>query len=179
MAMKLNPSVWSKGAVKSKTAPKVGHRAESGFTLVELMIVVVIIGVIAAVAIPAYKGSVMKSNRAMAKAALLDLAGRQEKYYSLYNNYAFDSSNTTLTTLGQQLYGAGSTATFPINVPGTGPTLYTIAAPTVTTANAAGTIPATFIFYAVPAGSQVGDQCGTFSINSAGQQSASGTGSCW
>lgn len=123
----------------------------------------------------------MKANRSSAKSALLDLAAREEKYYSLSNTYAFNSADTTLTTVGQQLYGSGSTITFPINVPGTGPTLYTISAPTVTAASntATSVTPATFSISAVPTGQQANDQCGTFTINSAGQQTVSGSGSCW
>lgn len=181
----LNSRKHSSPVERSNMASGYFHAAHPvrGFTLIELMIVVVIIGIIAAVAIPAYRGSIMKSNRSAAKAALLDLAGREEKYYSLANTYAPDANNAN--SLGVQLYGTGSTVTFPINVPATGKALYTISAPTVTaavpaTATTAGT-PATFTINAVPvAGTiQANDQCGTFTINSAGQQTVSGSGSCW
>jgi type IV pilus assembly protein PilE len=175
--MKLHPFVPSIQATRLATSKVTRRKSQHGFTLVELMVVVVIIGIIAAVAIPAYRGAVMKSNRSSAKAALLDLAAREEKYYTLANTYAFDSTNTTLTTIGAQLYGSGSTTTFPINVPGTGPTLYTIAAPSVTLAS--GATPASFTITATPVNSQANDQCGSFTINSAGQQTVSGTGSCW
>ncbi len=52
-----------------------------GFTLIEVMIVVVIIGILAAVVIPSYQDSVMKARRAEGKAALTDLANRMERYY--------------------------------------------------------------------------------------------------
>lgn len=52
-----------------------------GFTLIELMIAVVIIGILSAIVIPSYQDSVMKSRRAEGKAALTDLANRMERYY--------------------------------------------------------------------------------------------------
>ena len=51
-----------------------------GFTLVELMIVVVIVAILAGIAVPSYMSSVRKTRRADAKTALLDLAGREERY---------------------------------------------------------------------------------------------------
>jgi type IV pilus assembly protein PilE len=181
MTIKLNPFGTSIRRARFLTSSDSSRKSEVGFTLVELMVVVVIIGIIAGVAIPAYRGSIMKANRSAAKSALLDLAAREEKYYTLNNTYAFNSADTNLTTLAQQLYGSGTTSTFSssvvLNVPATGPTLYTIAAPTVVAATAA--TPTTFTITATPYGTQVGDQCGSFTINSAGQQTASGTGSCW
>ena len=49
-----------------------------GFTLVELMIVIVIVAILLAVAVPSYQNSVQKGRRADAKSALLDVANRQE-----------------------------------------------------------------------------------------------------
>ncbi|MBV8666851.1 MAG: type IV pilin protein [Burkholderiaceae bacterium] len=140
-----------------------------GFTMIELMIVLVVIGVLTAIALPSYKRSVMKSNRGAAKTALLDLAAREEKFFSLNNTY---SSAIT------DLYGAATTLTFPLNAPLSGTAQYTIAAPTVTAAT--GTTPATFSITATPTGSQVGDTCGSYTINSVGQQTVSGTATgCW
>lgn len=57
-------------------------RRQSGFTLIELMIVVVIVAVLAAVGLPSYQDYVLKSNRAVAKTKLLELAARQEQYFA-------------------------------------------------------------------------------------------------
>src|SRR3954469_13542635 len=64
------------------------RRAQCGFTLIELMITVAIIGILAAVAYPAYNSSVRKARRADAKTALLDLAQREERFMSTANTYS-------------------------------------------------------------------------------------------
>ena len=60
----------------------------SGFTLIELMITVAIVAIIAAVAIPSYTSYVDRGKRAEARTALLDIAARQERYYSNNRQYA-------------------------------------------------------------------------------------------
>jgi len=65
-----------------------------GFTLIELMIVVVIIGILAAIAYPAYTGYAQKARRSDAKHALLDMQLNQEKWRA--NNVTYSSSLTEL-----------------------------------------------------------------------------------
>ena len=60
---------------------------QNGFTLVELMITVAIVGILASIAIPSYQDSVMKSRRADAKAALLGLANTMERNFTTTNSY--------------------------------------------------------------------------------------------
>jgi len=60
----------------------------AGFTLVELLIVLAIISIIMLVAIPNYYEQVARGKRAEGKAFLLDLASRQERYYTQYSSYA-------------------------------------------------------------------------------------------
>lgn len=67
----------------------------SGFTLIELMIVVVIVGVLAMIALPAYQDYVRKSRRAEAIALMLDLQLNEEKFRANNPNYA-----STLAALG-------------------------------------------------------------------------------
>jgi type IV pilus assembly protein PilE len=58
-----------------------------GFTLVELMIVVAIVGILASVAIPSYQGSVIKSRRSDATGALFIMSNKMEQFFTENNTY--------------------------------------------------------------------------------------------
>ena len=75
-----------------------GRRSVTGFTLVELMVVVAIIGLLAAIAIPSYRDYVIRAQRTDGKSALLDLQARQERYFFSRNVYATDLSDLNYTT---------------------------------------------------------------------------------
>jgi type IV pilus assembly protein PilE len=63
---------------------------QRGVTLIELIVVVVIVGILAAIAVPSYRQYVVRSQRADGTAALLALATAQEKFYLQCNTYATD-----------------------------------------------------------------------------------------
>jgi type IV pilus assembly protein PilE len=63
------------------------NRRMQGFTLIEMMIVVAVIGILAAVAYPSYAEYVKRSNRSEGQALLSDTAAAQERYYSQNNRY--------------------------------------------------------------------------------------------
>ena len=78
---------------------KYASHSSKGFTLIELMIVVVILGILAAVAVPAYFNHILGSRQADAYHNMLDIKAAQELYYSLENEYAgpytpFATANT-------------------------------------------------------------------------------------
>jgi type IV pilus assembly protein PilE len=63
---------------------------QRGVTLIELVVVMIIVGILAAVAIPSYRNYILRSQRSDAKDALLALATQQEKFYLQCNTYADD-----------------------------------------------------------------------------------------
>jgi len=127
------------------------------------MIVVVIIAILAAIAYPSYVEHVRKSRRTDAKNALLDLAAREERFFSMNNAY----TNTPASL--------GYAGTFPADVQTSGTAYYKI---TVTAADATS-----FTATAAPAGAQAADKCGTYTINQLGAQGNTGnttaSSECW
>jgi type IV pilus assembly protein PilE len=71
-----------------KSKPSFDAARSAGFTLIELMTVLVIGTILATIAIPAYRGQIQKSRRTEARTALLDLAAREERYLSTNNTYS-------------------------------------------------------------------------------------------
>jgi len=143
------------------------HRTR-GFTLIELMVVVAIIAILAAIGYPAYTEQVARSRRADAKAALLEAAQWMEREFTVSGSYARkgDGSNLTNTELlAAPLQALGPTAQY-----------YTIGFAAAPTARA-------FSINMVPTGSMTNDKCGTLSVDQTGTRGVTGTGvtvaECW
>jgi type IV pilus assembly protein PilE len=153
----------------NRTASKFPAR-HLGFTLVELLIVVVIATILVAIAVPSYQAQVQKSRRTDARNALLDIAGREERYLSVANSYSALPTD--------------------VGYPGAAwPQLVTNGYYNVTVVTPdpayAGT-GASFVITATAAGIQTGDTaCFTFTVNQIGQQTAKTAGgvdnstTCW
>ncbi len=128
-----------------------------GVTLLELMIVVVIIGILAAIAYPSYRDVTTRAKRVEAKAALLKIATNQERFYLQNNSYTAD-----MTQLGFNadpfVSDSGS---------------YTIS---VTAADPNGfTAVATYLL-----GGREGGKCGEFQIDGTGNKTFTGSAdNCW
>ena len=69
-----------------------------GFTLIEVLIAVAIVGILAAIAFPNYQNHIRKGRRADAQSFMMDLANRQAQYMLDARTYALDA--TFVTTLG-------------------------------------------------------------------------------
>jgi type IV pilus assembly protein PilE len=141
-------------------------KQQYGFTLIELMIVLAIIGILAGIAYPAYQDSIMKSRRADAKGALMGFANAMERHFTETNSYlgaGTISDNTGTPTI--------FSATSPV---GGGVPYYNL------TINAATAN--TYTLHAEPTGAQGNDKCGTLSLNQAGVRGVSTSLSiadCW
>ena len=118
-------------------------RKNRGFTLLELMIVITVVAILAAVAYPLYTDQIRKGRRSEARQALSDLALRQEKWRSY---------NTT--------YGDCTQVFTPSNCAGMNNTLlyYNIG---ITTGSNTGT---GFVATATPKNGQEADKCGTLTL---------------
>lgn len=120
-----------------------------GFTLLEMMIVVVIIGILAAISYPSYQSYVLRSNRSEAMVLLNEAAARQERFFSQNNQYATTAAQLGLTTSNSpnNLYQLA------INRPNT--SQYTLTAQ--------------------PIGTQTQDtECGSLALDQAGTRGAAG-----
>lgn len=82
------------------------HR-NKGFSLIELMIAVVIVGILAAIAVPSYQSHIIKASRAAAQTELLELASLQEKIYLNSNAY---TANMTTAYTGNSTGGLSKTS---------------------------------------------------------------------
>jgi type IV pilus assembly protein PilE len=93
------------------------RKKNSGVTLMELLTVMVIVGILAAIAIPSYRSYNIRANRADAKTALLATAGALERCFTRFNSYDPDDGCAVVlpTTSSEGLYtisGAPTATTF-------------------------------------------------------------------
>ena len=145
------------------------NNGQRGFTLIELMVVIAIIGVLAAVVYPSYTSYLTRTKRATAKAFLVTLAGRQEHFFADNKRYAVD-----LNELG---YGNAF-----ITIDNQGNTIPAVAADRIYAASVVNVTPTSFLAIVVPQLNQaINDtDCGNLMLDQAGFKSNSGVNTdCW
>ena len=134
-------------------------RKMRGVTLIELMIVVVVIGILVAIAYPGYQGQIQRTRRADGKATMLETAQRLERCFTRYNSYADAGCDIAASLMGGITTPEG---------------WYVI------TDSYAG--PSTFTLVATPQGAQVNDaNCGALSLTHRSERNAAGPEgpACW
>jgi type IV pilus assembly protein PilE len=142
--------------MNASNVKRIRQTGARGFTLMEVIVVMVMLGILAAIAIPNYSEYIRRGHRSAAQAYLLDLASRQVQFY-----------------LDRRVF-ADTVAALNLAAPTEIANRYTVAI-----AVAAGP-PATFTITATPTGSQTGDRCGNLTIDQTGARGASGaTTGCW
>lgn len=147
---------------------------QSGFTLIEMMIVVVVIAILTAVAYPSYTSYVIRGNRAAAQAFMFSVSNKQQQY--LLDARYFAGGATALADLGLTVPTEVSSK-YTITVACTMPTA-------VANCTGAAGVP-TYTITGTPIGTQATNdtKCGTLTLNQAGAKTKSGTASsvtdCW
>lgn len=140
-----------------KGAP--GMKQERGFTLLELMIVVVIIAILAAIAIPTYGRYAIRAHRVDGQELLLRIANAQERFYATNNHYgALTELDYTDPAVSEKSYYS------------------------VTMDPAAASTTQSFTATATPINGQTKDDCADLTISNTGAKASTGTttnGSCW
>jgi type IV pilus assembly protein PilE len=131
-----------------------------GFTLIELMIVVAIVGILAAVAYPSYQRYIEDSRRSDARANLVQLAQFMERYYTANGRYV-DADGDAPDLPFTEAPRDGNDKYYDLQLDGVDAQNYTL--------------------QAVPKGAMAGDRCGTLSVTQAGVKAvtAGTVADCW
>lgn len=128
---------------------------QKGFTLIELMITVAIVGILVAIAYPSYVNYVRTAKRADAQADLVELSQWMERGFTVNGSYTVSGANPTLPFSKSPKDGAGTA--YNLTVAATG---------------------STYTLTATPTGSQVGETCGTMTVTQTGAKTAA-EADCW
>ncbi len=85
--------------------------SESGFTLIEVLVTMTIIGILAALVYPSYQDAIRKAKRAEGRTALLELMQQEERYYSLHTTYIVFSATSSNADEKRFKWFSGGSAT--------------------------------------------------------------------
>lgn len=153
------------------------NSSSAGFTLIEIMVVVAIVGVLVAIALPSYQSYIARGNRAAARSALSQAAQYMQRFYAANDRY--DADRTGAQTIW---------ATMPpalLRSPADGTQLYAIsntgAGPSTATASTF-----TLIMRPLSTASMANDKCGGFTMTQSGAKGITAAGAtaaliaeCW
>ncbi len=128
------------------------RKQEQGFTMIELMITVAVIGILVAVGLPSYSNAVRKSNRSEAQSALMNIATRQQQM--LVDTRKYVATVEELKVLVPDKVSSHYSVTITLGT---------------------GTVPS-FLATATPLGSQTKDSCGTLTVD---QNNTKLPANCW
>lgn len=128
-----------------------------GITLMELMIVVVIVGIMATIAYPSYREYAARAKRTEARAALLQIASMQERFYLQNNTYTTNLNSLGFPNTPVQISDSGS---YSIQVTAAGPNDFTAVA--------------TYLNADAEAG-----KCATFQLDGSGVKTSAPLADCW
>lgn len=131
-------------------------KKSAGFTLIELMITVAVIGILAAIALPSYNQYIARGKRAEARAAILQAEGWMERFYTENNRYTNNPAENANTVFNTRYS----------SVPNSGAANYSVTL-VVTTQS--------FTITTSPLGSMTGDKCGSYIKNSVGSLAIGGS----
>ncbi len=141
------------GEMRRRATDAMEHKSR-GFTLVEVLIVVVILGILAAIAYPSYSEQVRKSRRSDGKVVLVETAQRLERCYTEFNSYNHASCTVTFPLESVEKY-------------------YDVTAPILTAS--------TYSLTATPKGVHHDADCTTLTLDHRNQRGATGNDPtvCW
>ena len=140
-------------------------KRQSGMTFIELLVVLVIISILSALAVPAYRDYVRRSDRATAKSALMENAQFMERNFTTANRYDQDSAGNDIdeSKLPVPTAPKGDKPKYNIRLDDLGAT--------------------TFTLKAEPTGAMAGDACGTLTLDHTGKKGVEGGSKdvdfCW
>ena len=142
-----------------KPKPLFLRNCAAGFTLIELMIVVAIVGVLAAIALPSYSAYVAKANRAAARGQLEQAAQYMQRFYAANDRYNIDRTNAqtvwAIMPAGMQRSPPDGTQLYGITSLGANPS----------TADASQFL---LIMRPINPGAMANDRCGGFTMTQSG-----------
>ena len=157
--------VWLKPSRQASTDVCVIGSMHGGFSLFEMLIALAIVGVLTAMALPAYQDNLLRSGRAEAQTELMIVAAEQERFFSSNHRYSTDATPLVSETPVNETTRTTANGRYRITV----------------SAGASGDIATSFVATAIPQAAQSADSCTTLTLSSSGVRNATGDAveRCW